>query len=298
MNIAVYGAGQLGTSVARILERRGGFEVLGPYGREQPRRGSPLRSGRGGHRDDVLPRGGRAGHPRSPSSPGRTSSSRPRRPPTRGASTRRWPTTLDALARERGVTILGGGINPGFAFDALVITATGAERGGLVDPRAAHRRPLGLRCDRVAAYRRRPHAGGVRGGHPHGRDHRPHRLSAVDARGRERARGDARSRRPRDLAALRRARGARPPRRRAGGQQRPASSSATRASPTARPGSRRSSPAISTPPRSAGHRATRSGSRAIRRSTTRWCRASTRRAARPPSSPTPWSEWPPRRPAG
>ena len=32
---------------------------------------------------------------------------------------------LDALARSRGVTILGAGLNPGFAFDALVVTACG-----------------------------------------------------------------------------------------------------------------------------------------------------------------------------
>jgi len=34
--------------------------------------------------------------------------------------------SLDALARERGVTILGCGVNPGFVFDALVITLAGA----------------------------------------------------------------------------------------------------------------------------------------------------------------------------
>src|SRR5580765_2937420 len=33
---------------------------------------------------------------------------------------------LDALARARGVTILGAGLNPGFAFDALVLTVCGA----------------------------------------------------------------------------------------------------------------------------------------------------------------------------
>jgi 4-hydroxy-tetrahydrodipicolinate reductase len=33
---------------------------------------------------------------------------------------------LDALARERGVSVLGAGLNPGFAFDALVLTAAGA----------------------------------------------------------------------------------------------------------------------------------------------------------------------------
>ncbi len=33
---------------------------------------------------------------------------------------------LDQLARERGVSILGAGANPGFVFDALVLTASGA----------------------------------------------------------------------------------------------------------------------------------------------------------------------------
>jgi 2,4-diaminopentanoate dehydrogenase len=33
---------------------------------------------------------------------------------------------LDAAARARGVTILGTGLNPGFVFDAMVLTATGA----------------------------------------------------------------------------------------------------------------------------------------------------------------------------
>jgi 4-hydroxy-tetrahydrodipicolinate reductase len=33
---------------------------------------------------------------------------------------------LDSLARRNGVTILGAGLNPGFSFDALVLTAAGA----------------------------------------------------------------------------------------------------------------------------------------------------------------------------
>lgn len=33
---------------------------------------------------------------------------------------------LDSLARERGVSILGAGLNPGFVFDALVLTLLGA----------------------------------------------------------------------------------------------------------------------------------------------------------------------------
>jgi 4-hydroxy-tetrahydrodipicolinate reductase len=33
---------------------------------------------------------------------------------------------VDALARQHGVSVLGAGVNPGFAFDALVLTASGA----------------------------------------------------------------------------------------------------------------------------------------------------------------------------
>ncbi len=43
MKVAIYGAGRLGTGVARVLERRGGYDVLGPAGRD--RRDEALRSG-------------------------------------------------------------------------------------------------------------------------------------------------------------------------------------------------------------------------------------------------------------
>jgi hypothetical protein len=35
---------------------------------------------------------------------------------------------LDAAAKENGVSILGTGLNPGFAFDTFVVCATGAAR--------------------------------------------------------------------------------------------------------------------------------------------------------------------------
>jgi 4-hydroxy-tetrahydrodipicolinate reductase len=41
------------------------------------------------------------------------------------ANDRQVAARLDALARSRGVSILGTGINPGFAFDTLVLTACG-----------------------------------------------------------------------------------------------------------------------------------------------------------------------------
>lgn len=124
MRVAVYGAGQLGTGVARILSQRGGFEILGPHGRE--RRDQALRSGA----DVVVV--------------ATTSFLAAVAPDIRlavesgsniivSAEEAAFPWAvdayladeLDALARERGVTIMGGGLNPGFAFDALVVTATG-----------------------------------------------------------------------------------------------------------------------------------------------------------------------------
>jgi 4-hydroxy-tetrahydrodipicolinate reductase len=42
------------------------------------------------------------------------------------ATDRELAVELDAAARERGVTLLGAGVNPGFVFDALVLTLTGA----------------------------------------------------------------------------------------------------------------------------------------------------------------------------
>lgn len=54
---------------------------------------------------------------------------------------------LDGLARERGVSVLGAGVNPGFAFDALIMTLS-----------ATCRRVTGVRATRVldAGSRRFP----------------------------------------------------------------------------------------------------------------------------------------------
>jgi hypothetical protein len=124
VRVALYGAGQLGTNVARILSQRAGFEVLGPYRRE--RRDDALRSGADvvvvattsflaavapdirlavGSGSNVIVSAEEAAFPWAVDAP--------------------LAEELDALARERGVTIIGGGINPGFAFDAFVVTAAG-----------------------------------------------------------------------------------------------------------------------------------------------------------------------------
>lgn len=39
---------------------------------------------------------------------------------------------IDSMARDRGVTVLGGGVNPGFIFDALVLTLLGTTTGPAV----------------------------------------------------------------------------------------------------------------------------------------------------------------------
>jgi len=125
MRVALYGAGQVSGNVAEVLGRRPGIEVLGPFSRSQ--REEALRSGadvvviattsflaqvapdiraavEAG--SNVITTAEEAAYPWAVDAP--------------------LADELDRLARERGVTILGGGLNPGFAFDALVVTAAGA----------------------------------------------------------------------------------------------------------------------------------------------------------------------------
>jgi hypothetical protein len=125
VRVAIYGAGQAGTGVAELLRRRPGIEVLGPFGRDE--REQALAGGA-----DVVVIA-------------TTSFLREIAPDVRTAidagsnvitsaeeAAYPWATDgtladeLDALARRRGVTVLGAGLNPGFAFDALVLTAAGA----------------------------------------------------------------------------------------------------------------------------------------------------------------------------
>lgn len=125
LKVSLYGAGQVSNSVARILHTRAGVEVFGPYGRIE--RDLALRSGA-----DVAVIA-------------TTSFLREVGPDIRTAleagsnvittaeeAAYPWAVDpalaneLDALARERGLTVLGCGLNPGFAFDALVLTVLGA----------------------------------------------------------------------------------------------------------------------------------------------------------------------------
>ena len=124
MRVALYGAGQLATNVAAILSLRPGHEVLGPCGRD--RRDDALRSGADvvviattSFLAEVAPDIRLAVESGSSVIVSAEEAAFP------WAVDAALADELDALARERGVTILGGGINPGFAFDALVITAAG-----------------------------------------------------------------------------------------------------------------------------------------------------------------------------
>lgn len=124
MKVALYGAGQLGSNVARILSQRAGIEVLGPYGRD--RRDDALRSGA----DVVVVAttsflAAVAPDIRLAVESGSNVIASAEEAAYPWAVDAALAEELDALARARGVTIIGGGINPGFAFDALVVTATG-----------------------------------------------------------------------------------------------------------------------------------------------------------------------------
>ena len=124
IRVAFYGAGQVSTNTAAILRSRDGFTVDGPF--DRGKRDEALRSAAdvvviattsflAAIADDV----------RDAVDAGSnviTTAEEAAQPWANDAAT---ADRLDALARERGVTILGAGLNPGFAFDALVLTATG-----------------------------------------------------------------------------------------------------------------------------------------------------------------------------
>jgi 4-hydroxy-tetrahydrodipicolinate reductase len=124
MKVALYGAGKVGTRVARILGDRREVEVIGPHDRDG--RLVALTSGADvvliattsfladvaadvrlavEHGSNVLTTAEEAAFPWAIDAP--------------------LADELDELARAHGVSILGAGYNPGFAFDAHVLTAAG-----------------------------------------------------------------------------------------------------------------------------------------------------------------------------
>jgi hypothetical protein len=125
LRVSFYGAGQVGTRTAAILRRREGIEVLGPFGRDE--RGRALTSGAdvvviattsflAQIADDV----------RDAVESGSNVITTAEEAAYPWANDPQIADRLDALARARGVSILGAGLNPGFAFDALVLTVCGA----------------------------------------------------------------------------------------------------------------------------------------------------------------------------
>jgi 2,4-diaminopentanoate dehydrogenase len=124
MRVALYGAGQVSQNVAAILARRSGVETLGPFRRED--RELALSSAADvvviattsffrdiavdvqeavGAGSNVITTAEEAAFP--------------------WAVDAVLADELDGLAREHRVTVLGAGLNPGFPFDALLLTAMG-----------------------------------------------------------------------------------------------------------------------------------------------------------------------------
>jgi len=127
--VAIYGAGLLGTNVAKLLSQTSKVTVLGPYGRSE--RDLALRSGSDvviiatttrlrdvaedareaiGAGSNVLISAEEAAFP--------------------FIVNESLATSLDLLAREKGVSVAGTGLNPGLIFDALVLTMLGASPRG------------------------------------------------------------------------------------------------------------------------------------------------------------------------
>jgi 2,4-diaminopentanoate dehydrogenase len=124
IRVSIYGAGQAGSAVGNLLRRRPGFSVRGPFRRDQ--RSRALSSGA----DAVVI--ATTSFISEVSADIRTAVEAGSNVITT-AEEAAYPwhygetvaTELDALAREKHVTILGAGFNPGFAFDALTLTASG-----------------------------------------------------------------------------------------------------------------------------------------------------------------------------
>jgi hypothetical protein len=125
LRVAFYGAGQVSRNTSEVLRRRLDVEVLGPHDRS--RRDEALRSGADvvviattSFLSDVAEDIGDAVEAGSNVITTAEEAAYP------WANDAAVADRLDALARSRGVTVLGAGLNPGFAFDALVLTASGA----------------------------------------------------------------------------------------------------------------------------------------------------------------------------
>jgi 4-hydroxy-tetrahydrodipicolinate reductase len=124
MKVSLFGAGVVSANCARVLGGRAGISVLGPFGRADRERAlssgadvvviatSSFLSEVGTDIQMAVEAGSNV----------ITSAEEAAFP---DAVDPALAAQLDAAARARGVTILGTGLNPGFVFDAMVLTATG-----------------------------------------------------------------------------------------------------------------------------------------------------------------------------
>jgi 2,4-diaminopentanoate dehydrogenase len=124
MRVSLYGSGQVNRNVARILSQRPEVQVMGPFGRAE--RELALRSS-----TDVVVIATTSFLAAVGPDIRQAVQSGSNVITTAEEAAFPWATDsamaneLDRLAREHSVTVLGAGINPGYAFDALVLTATG-----------------------------------------------------------------------------------------------------------------------------------------------------------------------------
>jgi hypothetical protein len=123
--VAIYGAGQLGESVAKLLLDQNKYSVLGPYGREDA--DSALTSGA-----DVVVIATTtlfkdvASYIRKAVQTGSNVLVSSEECAYPWAVDSALATELDELAKNHKVSIAGCGVNPGLIFDALVLTFLGA----------------------------------------------------------------------------------------------------------------------------------------------------------------------------
>ena len=122
VQVAIYGAGQLGKGVSGVLCGDNGVEVLGPFGRSE--RSPALNSGADvvvvattSFLAEVAPDIEEAVESGSNVIASAEEAAHP------WAISPNIAQAIDEKARTQGVTVIGCGLNPGFAFDALVVTA-------------------------------------------------------------------------------------------------------------------------------------------------------------------------------
>lgn len=125
VTVSIYGAGQLGTSVAELLRDRGSLMVRGPFSRSE--RTDGLRSGA----DVVIIATTTrlcdvAQDIRDAISAGSNVLVSAEEAANPFIVDFELANELDLLARSRGVSVAGTGVNPGLIFDALVLTLLGA----------------------------------------------------------------------------------------------------------------------------------------------------------------------------